>query len=252
MSLPTEKDIRLPLLRVIADAGGELPMAEAIRRVEAHFPNLTDEDKRLRRKSGGLTWPNRVQWVRQALVVAGCLYREPRGIWRITPQGREYLEIGGAVEPLAPPPLRPPLPPLSPPPERLHKGLEDKLSHIALLLGYYAEAEFSEAPYRYDVVWKEYAGGVRPDAVFEVQDKGNLIEALAKLQHARDIWGSHLFLVVTGEKDQKKVQQLTGTYLAGTFHRLAPYLTVMTPEHVEALFSDLDRHAELLRKLVQK
>jgi hypothetical protein len=59
-------------------------------------------------------------------------------------------------------------------------------------------------------------------------------------------------LVVTGEKDQKKVQQLTGTYLSGTFHRLAPFLTVLTPGQVVRLDSDLDRHSELLRRLVQR
>lgn len=244
MSLPAEKDIGLPLLKVIADAGGELPAHDAIHAVQVHFPQITEDDLLLRRASGVLLWDNRVRWVRQNLVLAGYLNRLPKGVWTITPKGRSYLEQNREVLPGAPQQA-------SDGP-RLHKELEDQLSHIALLLGYHAETEFSEAPYRYDVVWKEYVGGVRPEDVFEVQDKGNLIEALAKLQHARDIWGSHLFLVVTGEKDQKKVQQLTGTYLAGTFHRLAPYLTVLTPEQVASLFADLDRHAELLRRLVQK
>ncbi|MBN1856928.1 MAG: winged helix-turn-helix domain-containing protein [Dehalococcoidia bacterium] len=244
MSLPQEKDIRIPLLTVIAEAGGELRMRDAIAAVEKHFPELTAEDKLLERASGGLAWPNRIQWVRQYLVSKGFLYREPRGVWRITPEGRVHLESSGKNEP-----PHPQLPFDGP---RLHRELQEKLSQTASLLGYHAAMEYPESPYRYDIVWKEFPGAARPVAVFEVQDKGNLIEALAKLQHARDAWGSRLFLVITGEKDQKKAQQLTGTYLSGTFHRLAPFLTVLTPAQVESLFSDLERHADLLRRLMQE
>lgn len=246
MALPAEKDIRLPLLRVIADAGGELPMLEAVTAVERYFPEITDEDKRLKLKSGSLVWRNRVQWVRQSLVVQGHLFREPRGVWRITPDGLAHVR--GDQPPVVVTPLQTPA--VDGP--RLHRELQDKLVEVARLLGFSAETEYSESPYRYDVVWKEFARAVRPEAVFEVQDKGNLTEALAKLQHARDIWATRLFLVVTGEKDQRKVEQLTGTYLSGTFHRLAPHLTVLTPSDVDSLHSDLARHGELLKKLVQK
>jgi len=245
MALPAEKEIRLPLLKVIADAGGELSMRDAIAGVEAYFPEITAADKKLERASGGLTWPNRVQWVRQYLVSKGYLYREPRGLWRITPEGLAHIGKDRGPTPTPPPP-----PP--PGPESLHRELQDKLAEVARLLGFNAETEYSESPYRYDVVWKDFPGAARCEAAFEVQDKGNLIEALAKLQHARDTWGSRLFLVVTGERDQRKVEQLAGIYLAGTFHRLAPYLTVLTPSDVEGLHSDLARHGDLLQRLVQK
>jgi len=41
MTLPAKKDIRLPLLQVIAEAGGELPMRDAIVQVERAFPTIT-------------------------------------------------------------------------------------------------------------------------------------------------------------------------------------------------------------------
>lgn len=44
-AVPTQRSILLPLLRVIVDAGGRLPCSEAIKRVEAFFPELTKEDK---------------------------------------------------------------------------------------------------------------------------------------------------------------------------------------------------------------
>ena len=252
MTLPAEKDIRLPLLRVIADAGGELPMREAIARVGQHFPELTEEDREARMASGGLTWPNRVQWVRQYLVARGHLYREPRGVWRITPEGQVHLqrhrlsresnplENGGDWDKE-----------LLPPEPRLHKQLQDMLAEVGSILGYQSETEYPEPPYRYDVVWKEYQGVVRANAVFEVQDKGNLIEALAKLQHAKDTWGSRLFLVVTGERDQQRVHQLVGPLLSGTFHRLQPYLTVVTSERVQGLHGALESNRELLSRLLE-
>ena len=52
MGIPIGESVQLPLLRVIADAGGELPMKEAVKRVERFFPELTEEDKRRRLPSG--------------------------------------------------------------------------------------------------------------------------------------------------------------------------------------------------------
>jgi len=210
MAIPMEKSIRLPLLRVIADAGGELTFQEAVIRVEAFFPELTQQDKQLRLLSGkGLLFTNRVQWTRQKLVELGHLYREPRGLWRITSQGKTYLEDNWFswqpcystgerdvitrkkrkqledskieeerkqdTEPA------PQIPVFSP-----HEHLKELLRQDGDILGYYPESEFREPPYIYDVVWKTFPQAPRPSFVFEVQDKGNLIEALAKQQHAKD------------------------------------------------------------------
>lgn len=42
MAMPKETSIELPLLRVVADAGGSLNLHDAIRQVEPFFPDLTD------------------------------------------------------------------------------------------------------------------------------------------------------------------------------------------------------------------
>lgn len=42
--------------------------------------------------SGHPVWSLRVRWARQSLVSKGYLYREPKGVWRITPEGQAYLE----------------------------------------------------------------------------------------------------------------------------------------------------------------
>ncbi len=249
MTLPSQKDIRVPLLQVIAEAGGELRMSEAIDLVEKHFPELTAEDKQVEHPSGGLAWSNRVQWVRQHLVIRGYLYREPRGIWRISPEGREHLLRQGQLEL----PVRTvgPSKEKTAPEKGLHTELQDMLVEIGAILNYDCGKEFSEPPHRYDVVWKEFSGAARASIVFEVQDKGNLTEALAKLQHAKDAWNSRLFLVVTGERDQHRVHQLVGPLLSGTFHRLARQLVVLTTEQVQSLHGALDSNRELLSRLLQ-
>ncbi|TET08349.1 hypothetical protein E3J84_06300 [Candidatus Aerophobetes bacterium] len=248
MAIPIEKNVCLPLLKVIADAGGELLMAKAIRAVEKFFPSLTEDDKLEPLPSGrSKRWSNRVQWARQRLIQEGHLDRQaPRGIWRITQEGKEYLErewpnwkprYSKETES-----DRSGLP--------LHEKLKNYLSQIGEILKKYPEKERRETPYIYDVIWREFAESPRASHVFEVQDKGNLIEALAKLQHAREIWGSKLFLIVTGEKDHRRLSQLVGPLLSGTFHRLSQDLIVLSQEDTERLYETLSEEKELLKHLL--
>lgn len=274
MAIPIQESIELPLLRVIADAGGELSLKDAIMRVAAFFPELTEEDKSRRLSSGyGFVFANRVQWCRQRLVELGHLYREPRGMWRITPQGRTFLEenwsgweprysIGeptrrvkhGKIEDLEleeqrrrDDELAPEIPVLRP-----HEHLKELLRQIGDILGYYPQTEVHESPYVYDVVWRTFPQAPRPGFVFEVQDKGNLIEALAKLQHAKDTWGSKLFLTVTGDRDRRRIDKLVAPLLTGTFHRLARDLVLLHPEQLERLYEPLNQNRDLIRKLLQE
>jgi len=167
MPIPMSASIQLPLLRVIADAGGELRLQDALARVEAFFPELTEEDKQRLQSSGkDFTFRNRVRWARMALVQQGYLYREPKGLWRITPQGRSHLE-----------------------------------EHWPSWQPRYSTGEAGRAAREVSATGKPRGQGepdhhapapeiptLRPHGcVFEVQDRGNLIEALAKLQHAKDM-----------------------------------------------------------------
>jgi hypothetical protein len=133
---------------------------------------------------------------------------------------------------------------------RLHERLKQQLIEIGVNLAKESQTEYREPPHIYDVVWKEFEGAPRASHVFEVQDKGNLIEALAKLQHARDIWGASLFLVVTGERDRRRVEEHVYPLLSGTFHRLAHYLTVLSPEQIDDLHRALADNQELLEKFL--
>ena len=92
-SIPYQRDIEIPLLSVIADAGGELPVKDAVKLVTLEFPNLTTEDLERMVPSGKENyWINRIRWVRQALADKGELDPSAHGMWRITEKGRVRLE----------------------------------------------------------------------------------------------------------------------------------------------------------------
>lgn len=83
--------MELPLLKVIDEAGGSLPLTEAVAKIEEHYPGLTEDEKASRLKSGGNRWVNRVQWVRQKLLWKGELDGSVHGVWRITEKGKARL-----------------------------------------------------------------------------------------------------------------------------------------------------------------
>ncbi len=91
MPFPPDETIELPLLNVIAGAGGSLTSGEAVEKVTDFFPDLTQEERASTLDSGGNRWTNRVRWTRQHLIQRGELSSPARGIWAITDRGRHRL-----------------------------------------------------------------------------------------------------------------------------------------------------------------
>ncbi len=95
-TLLPEDRYELPLLRALAEAGGQAPYRDVVDMVgrelkdalmPADFENLT---------SGAIRWQSRLQFVRLRLIERGYLDRNmPRGIWGITELGRAALARGG-------------------------------------------------------------------------------------------------------------------------------------------------------------
>jgi Mrr N-terminal domain len=91
-SILSEGEYWLPLLATLEAAGGELPASDAIegvgRRLRGRF-NARDYESL---DQGGVRWKNRVRFARLRLKERGLLDpRAPRGVWRITDEGRSYL-----------------------------------------------------------------------------------------------------------------------------------------------------------------
>jgi len=179
-------------------------------------------------------WQHQTAWALQHLKNKQLAHATKRGFWEATPPVKE------------PPPV--------PPPEReesVHKSLKMKIGQIGEILGRWAKEEYHAPPYVYDVVWKEVEGLPRPSHVFEVQDKGNVDMALSKLQHARDNWNPRLCLVITGEKDRKKVDFLLKPFLEGTFHRIGKETTVLTTEEIEEIHKALTTYRDAIRQFLE-
>jgi len=230
------EEIETPLLLEIEASGGQVRPREVYLRVAAHFPQITEKDMEERTVSGTSRWENLVQWARQMMVNAGDLERQPRGVWCITQRGRDRIE--GRVEPVK---------------EATHGQLQSWLVEIGAALGRHSLKDFNEGTFRYDVIWKPAPNGILGVThTFEVQDKGNLNEALIRLQHAMDRWNPYLFLIVTGEKDWHRAERLLNLSLAGSFHRLRGRLHMLSPKAVREVHNIFVKHKDFLEILVKE
>lgn len=236
MPFPRVEEIEIPLLLEVETSGGEARPKDIYMRIAAHFPQLTEGDMAERTASGTRRWEHLVQWSRQLLVNAGELERHPRGLWRITKKGQERIAER------AKPPVQP-----------SHEQLQSWLVEIGTSLGRYSAKNFDEGTYRYDVIWKPAPNEVLGVThAFEIQDKGNLTEALARLQHALDRWNPYLFIVITGERDWNRAERLLNFSLAGSFHRLKGKLRLLSPRAVQDLHLTFVRYKDILEVFVKE
>ena len=91
-----KSEYEMPILRILANAGGELQTQEVLESLQVELkPKLLPNDyKRL--KSGGIRWRNRAQLVASSLVKDRYLdSRSPHGIWRLTEDGGQRANNGG-------------------------------------------------------------------------------------------------------------------------------------------------------------
>lgn len=91
-SLTPEEAFEEPILAVLNEAGGSMPVREAIRAVGERMDNLLNEHDLFRDDTGVARWEKRVPFVRLRLVEHGLLKKEaPRGVWEITEAGGERI-----------------------------------------------------------------------------------------------------------------------------------------------------------------
>ena len=248
MALPVEREFEIPILEVLEDAGGLLPSAEAVRRVVERFkPRLTSREIDARNKSGTNALQQRIHFARLRLVHIGEVERAKYGVWGITDKGRQRLKREGRT-------LRRPsgVVPVVPPEQDVHLNTQLKLEELGQAFGKYTRRHYTEGGLVFDVVWKETSTLKRASHVFEVQHKGNVVEALARLKHSFDIWRSHLFLVITDEKDRQRAQTLLEEAFSGTFHEIGPYVVVLTPTEVEEIYQVVKKHKDVVASLTSR
>jgi hypothetical protein len=208
MPLPTAKDIKIPILYELSAVGGTDEIRFLYKRLAPYFPALSDADV-----SGIIN--NRHSGWRKVVQKAGKLLDEEnlitrsRGTWSLTECGQKAIEAEtlGIV------------PPESAKVSLSHKKIQEMLVDIGKILGFHAEAEFDH----YDVIWRKSSNSQRISHVFEVNSKGNLDSAFAKLKRAFDAQRSIPFLILTNERNTKRAKKS----LLHEFRELENVITIL-------------------------
>jgi hypothetical protein len=85
----------IPILQILEDANGEAPANDVIDALETRMGAIFTERDRQPLQSGAIRWRSRARFARLRMKERGLLSsNSPRGLWAITPAGREFLEKG--------------------------------------------------------------------------------------------------------------------------------------------------------------
>lgn len=84
----------MPILEALEERSGREHSDVVLDLVEKKMVGiLKSEDYELLPSGLSVRWRNRAQWQRQNMVQQGLLRKDsPRGIWEITPTGRQWLQ----------------------------------------------------------------------------------------------------------------------------------------------------------------
>ena len=243
MAYPSVERIELPVLQELAATGGVEDVRFLYDRLVAYFPQLGPDEVL------GITNGHQRQW-RRLVQRAGRTLEErreigrQRGLWTITERGRRRvgeegqsfsLPAEGEAKPEGSDALT-------------HAEVQQMLCEVGRVLGLHAEAEFDY----YDVVWRSGEGSPRLSHVFEVQHKGNVDAALAKLKRAYDAQRSRPFLVVASERDTNRAQRQLSLARTGPFHEIGSVTTILSFEQLRRLHRSLTSVEDLLSQLFER
>lgn len=244
MAYPGVDRLELPVLQELAATGGVEDVRFLYGRLVAYFPQLGEGEVTALRNGHRSQWRRIVQRAGRALDEKRQIERV-RGRWTITPQGQkrvadEQLQFSLPDEPnsvaaAANAPLS-------------HSEVQQMLVDIGRVLGHDAESEFDY----YDVVWREAAGSPRLSHVFEVQHKGNIDAALAKLKRAYDAQRSRPFLVIASERDTNRAHMQLSLARTGAFHEIGHVTSLLSFEQLRRLHRALTSVEDILRQIFER
>ena len=90
MTVPSQRELHRPMLQMVADSEGILPLRDVKDRLIAHF-GLDDIDLSEMVPSGQNRFANRVYWAASSLRRAGLVESPNKGTFRCTPEGQDFL-----------------------------------------------------------------------------------------------------------------------------------------------------------------
>lgn len=249
MTLPGAERVELPILQELVATGGTENVKFLYARLVDYFPQLDEREQTSAREHGARTaWTNLVQRAGRLLVEKRQLERQ-RGLWKITAHGRKRLDSeaidftnadnnsNNATTGERANVSR----------QTTHHELQQMLAAIGRALGYFAELEFE----RIDVVWRANRSSPRVSHAFEVQRKGNIDAALAKLKQAYEKQRSKPFLVVINETDTTRARRQMSTQRGGAFHEIETATTILSGEQIVKLHRALASVEDVLEKVFE-
>lgn len=87
-----EGEYWLPILQIIAEAGGAKRGRDVISALESRLADRLTERDHDKLEMGEVRWMNRARFARLRMKELGLISNEsPRGVWEITEKGREYM-----------------------------------------------------------------------------------------------------------------------------------------------------------------
>jgi hypothetical protein len=243
MAYPGVERIELPVLQELVATGGTDDVRFLYDRLTGYFPQLDERDVRALTNGHLRQWRRLVQRAGRALEEKRQIERR-RGRWAITNAGRRrvsdedlQIDFSESAAELA-----------AATAEVTHADVQRMLVEVGRVLGYHAETEFDY----YDVVWREGEASQRLSHVFEVQRKGNVDAALAKLKRAYDSQRSRTFLVVMSERDTNRAERQMSPTQTGAFHELGRHTTVLSFEQLRRLHRALTSVEDILSEIFER
>jgi hypothetical protein len=233
MALPITNSIELPILQELVAVGGSDYLRFLYQRLIAYFPQLNEKEIFEIKNESNPKWRNVVQKAGKALDENGYISRR-QGLWTITNKGIETVKSETLEFTLTKLNEK----------QLSHTDIQEMLVEIGRNLGFYAETEFEF----YDVVWRENEKTPRISHIFEVQSKGNIDSAFAKLKRAYEAQRTKPFLIISSERDLNRA----GKSLSREFQDINSAVTILTFVQIRQVQQNLQNIAEIIKEFLLK
>ncbi|MEO8071653.1 MAG: hypothetical protein ABI891_07370 [Acidobacteriota bacterium] len=233
MPIPKVSSIEMPILQELVATGGADNLRFLYERLPAYFPQLSEKEIRGIKDGKNKSWRIAVQKAGKFLDEQKLIERE-HGNWVITDRGRKEVEKETSGFTLT----------VSQTKSLSHTNIQEMLVKIGESLGFYAETEFEF----YDVIWRETPNSPRISHIFEVQSKGNIDSAFAKLKRAYQAQRTKPFLVIASERDLNRARQS----LSREFHDIETVVTILTFAQIKQVHQNLKNIAEIIKEFLLK
>ncbi len=223
----------MPILQELVATGGADNLRFLYERLLAYFPQLSEKEISEIKNGKNKSWRNAVQKAGKILDEQNLIERE-RGNWTITERGKTEAAKETSGFTLT----------ISQTKNFSHTNIQFMLVEIGESLGFYTEIEFEF----YDVIWRETPKSQRLSHIFEVQSKGNIDSAFAKLKRAYEAQRTKPFLIITSERDLNRARQS----LSHEFQDIETVVTILTFAQIKQVHQNLKNIAEIIKEFLLK